>query len=293
MKREKAENLIRLISLLSTRKLKVGELAKLLNVQTKQIRRYYQVLDDLNLHVDEDLDGRSFIFSADKIQKALLEQEEKNWIYSIIKLHAPNHPFSTSIGHKLQQNACPLPQPEQLSDLRIADIFEKITRAIKQRTRIILLDYHSPSGTKTVSNRLVEPLEFLDDHRQLKAYEIASRKVKSFKIDRIGKVQRTEEPCTKNHNSISQTDPFGFSSTKFSLIELQLSPLAKDLLYENHPLARPYLVQNEKKYHYYSGPISNPIGVGRFILGLPGHVKVLKGEHLKEYLRLEIQKYDF
>jgi predicted DNA-binding transcriptional regulator YafY len=58
MKREKAENLIRLISLLSTRKLKVGELAKLLNVQTKQIRRYYQVLDDLNLHVDEDLDGR-------------------------------------------------------------------------------------------------------------------------------------------------------------------------------------------------------------------------------------------
>jgi hypothetical protein len=75
MKRKKAKNLIRQISPLSTRKHKVGELAKLLNVQTKQMRRYYQVLDDLDLHLDEDLDGRCFIFSNDKIHKALLGQE--------------------------------------------------------------------------------------------------------------------------------------------------------------------------------------------------------------------------
>jgi predicted DNA-binding transcriptional regulator YafY len=85
----------------------------------------------------------------------------------------------------------------------------------------------------------VEPLGFLDDHRQLKAYEIASRKVKSFKLEHIGRVKLSEEPCSKNHNSISQVDPFGFGGTKSSFIELHLSPPAKELLCENHPLARP------------------------------------------------------
>jgi len=293
MKREKAENLTRLISLLSTRKLKAAELAKLLNVQTKQIKRYFQVLDDLNLHVDEDLDGRCFIFGAEQIQKSELDQPEKLWLRSMIKIHADTHPFAAIVSHKLQQTPAPLPIHEQLTDHRIATNFDKITRAINAKVRIHLIDYHSPTGFQTQSTRLVEPLEFLDDHRQLKAYEIASRKVKSFKLDRIGEVKITEEPCIKKPSKNSQADPFGFSCSKYQLVNLKLSPLAKDLLCENYPLARPFISFNADSGHVYHGPMSNPIGIGRFILGLPGNIEIIEGAELKAYLKSEIQKYNF
>ncbi len=293
MKREKAENLIRLISLLSTRKLKVAELAKLLNVQTKQIKRYFLALEDLGFGVDEDLNGRCFIFGADQIQKAELDQNEKSWLRSVVKLHAPSHPFAAIVSHKLQESPIPLPIHEQLTDHRIATNFEKITQAINAKLRIQLIDYHSPTGVQTYSTRLVEPLEFLDDHRQLKAYELASRKVKSFKLDRIGDVKITEEVCIKKPPKKSQVDPFGFSSTKYQLVRLKLSPLAKDLLCENYPLSRPFLSADNEHGHFYHGPVSNPIGIGRFILGLPGHVEIIEGDALKTYLKLEIQKYSF
>jgi predicted DNA-binding transcriptional regulator YafY len=292
MKREKAENLIRLIGFLSTRKLKAGEIARLLNVQIKQVRRYFQTLEDLEIHVDEDLDGRCFLFGANKIQRSELDIQEKNWLTSMIKIHAPTHPFAASIANKLAEEPLPLPLPEQLTDARIAANFEKITSAIQTKVRIILQDYHSPRGAKITSNRLVEPLAFIDEHRQLKAYEVASRKVKSFKIDRIAKVKLTSEPCVKLSLSPSYADPFGFSHTKYQVVIIKLSPLAKDLMYETFLDSRKYIYEEQEAYHYH-GPMCNPIGIGRFILGLPGHTQIIEGEELRTYLNNELLKFNF
>lgn len=293
MKREKAENLIRLINLLSTRKLKIGELARILNVQTKQIKKYFVALEEIKLHVDEDLDGRCFIFGADKLHKSELEPQEKTWLTSLIYLHAPEHPLTAAIVHKLQVEQSPVPSAQQLTDVRLANNFHLINLALRQNQRIWIKNYHSPSGKKPLSDRLIEPIAFIDEHRQLKAYEIASRKVKSFKIDRMENVSITAEPCTKLPKYPSHHDPFGFSCTKYQMIVLKLSPLAKELMSENYPLSQPFLSLEAPDGHYYKGPISSPVGIGRFILGLPGHVKVEEGEELKGYLQEEIRKFNF
>jgi predicted DNA-binding transcriptional regulator YafY len=292
MKREKAENLIRLIKLLSTRKLKARELAKLLGVQTKQLKRYFISLEDLNLHVDEDLDGRCFLFGADSLQKSNLSDEEKVWLHTLVKIHAPAHPYTAAIAHKLQEIPEPLPLPEQLSDIRLAQNFELINQSLAENIQIVLIDYDSPSCNKVNANRLVEPLEFLDEHRQLKAYEIASRKIKTFKLDRIGQIKLTTVSCTKSISAKHLSDPFGLSGTKLEMVKLKLSPLAKNLMYEEYSLARIYLYEQEKVF-FYHGPICQPKGLGRFILGLPGHVKILEGESLKNYLKKEILKSSF
>jgi hypothetical protein len=44
---------------------------------------------------------------------------------------------------------------------------------------------------------------------------------------------------------------------------------------------------------FFIGPICDPKGLGRFILGLPGHTKVIKGEGLREHLKAAVLKFEF
>jgi predicted DNA-binding transcriptional regulator YafY len=290
--RRKAENLIRLIGFLSTRKLNIKEIAKLLEVETRQVKVYLDSLEDIAVSVDEDLNGRLFIFGADKLLQGELEATEKSLIRSTLLLHKPNHPLTAGIVNKLKEDQMPLPTLDELAQVRISDNFDKISKAIDHKRRIVLHRYHSPTGKKEHSDRLVEPIAFLDHHRLLKAYEISSRTVKSFKIDRIGEVEITDTPCSKSRKETLKMDPFGFSCEKTEIVKIRLSPLAKDLMSEELPQARPYLTEIKAEW-FFIGPICDPKGLGRFILGLPGHTQVINGEALREHLKAAVTKYEF
>ncbi|MCP9757252.1 WYL domain-containing protein [Lacihabitans sp. CCS-44] len=292
MKREKALNLIRLLDLLSLRSKTKGQLARILGVQVKQINRYYQDLENFGLHLDEDIDGHQFIFGADQIRKGILEDNEKEWICSIVQLHDPEHPFTQSIKQKLGRKDIPFPLPEQINDAKLGSNYDKICFAIAHNLQIELVNYHSPMSANPKALRLVEPIEFNGEHRQLQAYEVSSRKVKSFKIDRIELINLKETYCHKNGKRKRYTDPFGISSDKKQTVEIQLSQYARELIAENHPLTKPYLIVKNEVWYYY-GPICGSTGIGRFILGLPGHIEVIEGAELLTYLQKKVSEYSF
>ncbi|MCP9748794.1 YafY family protein [Lacihabitans sp. CS3-21] len=287
MARNKALNLIRLLDLLSLGTKTKAQLAATLQVGIPQINRYFQELESYHLCIDEDENKRQFIFGAEQVRKGLLLEAEKAWLCSLVALHAPGHPFSQSIQQKLSPRQLPFPLPHQIKDANLGSNYEAINFALRHNLQIELHHYHSPTSIETNPCRLVEPIAYLDQHRQLEAYDPAKSDVRIFKIDRIGRVQLLETTCQNPKKHKRYTDAFGFSGDKRKMVKIRLSPLAKVLLLEEHPMARPY-VSDEHNVTYFQGPICHPAGIGRFILGLPGHVKVLYGPELLAHLRSQV-----
>jgi hypothetical protein len=59
---------------------------------------------------------------------------------------------------------------------------------------------------------------------------------------------------------------------------------------EEHPNARPYMYINNRNQYYFKGEIAQLPGLGRFILGLPGEIKVEEGEEMKAYLKEQVSR---
>ena len=59
---------------------------------------------------------------------------------------------------------------------------------------------------------------------------------------------------------------------------------------EEHPNARPFMQIKNRNQYYFQGEIPHLPGLARFILGLPGEVKVEEGEEMKSYLKEQLEK---
>lgn len=287
MARNKALNLIKLLDLLSLGSKTKAQLAATLQVGIPQINRYFQELESYHLCIDEDENKRQFIFGAEEVRKGLLLETEKSWLSKLATLHAPGHPFTQSVQQKLSPRQLPFPLPHQIKDANLGSNYDTIDFALRHNLQIQIINYHSPKSPQANPCRLVEPIAFIDQHRQLEAYDPAKTAVRTFKIDRIERVQLLETVCQTARKKKRYTDAFGFSEDKRHTVKIRLSPLAKELLLEQHPMARPYILV-EKNATYFQGPICNNAGIARFILGLPGHVQVLYGPELFVYLKAQV-----
>jgi len=162
--------------------------------------------------------------------------------------------------------------------------------AIENKQQVLLRSYRSAHGDM-VRDRLVEPFEFTANFISIWAFDPESRKNKLFKTARIGKVSLTGKPAeyTDLHRS-APMDVFRISSEKTIPVVLELNLRAFNLLTEEYPLSAKYIEQKEDNLWLFSAHVCGYEGVGRFVMGLPGNVKILQPRGLKEYVRSEIKK---
>ena len=66
--------------------------------------------------------------------------------------------------------------------------------------------------------------------------------------------------------------------------------LAANLLTEEFPLASKYLSSVDETTFILSTEVGNFLGVGRFILGLPGEITIIYPQELKSYIIDKMQK---
>ncbi len=57
---------------------------------------------------------------------------------------------------------------------------------------------------------------------------------------------------------------------------------------EEHPNAQPFMTIKNRNQFYFEGEIPQLPGLARFILGLPGEVKLEEGEEMRSYLKEQI-----
>lgn len=168
---------------------------------------------------------------------------------------------------------------------------QKLSAAIRNKTQVYLRSYRS-SNSHTITDRKVEPFQYLPDYRAVWCYEYESNSCKQFKLARIHEVEPINLTWQmETSHKVHFTDAFRISSeTSKDNIKVRLSLKAWNLLSEEFPLSRNH-VREEKGTNLLEIPVAGYQGIGRFVMGLPGEVEVVGSEGFKEFLRGERKKF--
>jgi len=159
-----------------------------------------------------------------------------------------------------------------------------LKNAIKNKRQVILKNYRS-SHSENIRDRIIEPFDFSSNFVFVWCYDMESKSNKTFKIARIKDVIVTDKKWkSESKHKKFETDVFRMSGEKKIPIKLKLSLLAYNLLLEEFPLSEKYLKQNDINY-IFDGWVCNFNGAGRFILGLPGEIKIISPKELKGFLK--------
>ena len=262
----------------------VKQLSQLLECDERTLYRYRDLLSELGYTVELTDRNGWHLPAAKERHAADLTTEEIHLLRTALSSLPTSHPLKQSIQRKLFLKSELLPLSEELAEVRRARTVGLLQEAILHQRVVRLCNYLSVNSD-SISDRIVEPLEFDSDFSQLTAWEPSLGEIRHFKTARIPDVELLPRARTYQ-GSTPPTDLFGMDGEPFT-VKLQLSRRAYSLLAEEYPAARPYLQPVKDKHFPYRlvAEVRSHAAIGRFLLGLPGEVLVLEPASLLTYLR--------
>ena len=161
----------------------------------------------------------------------------------------------------------------------------RLRQAIDEKKQVTLVRYES-GNTMSISDRLVEPIKFSSNYRDVYAYEVSTGMTKVFKISRIGLVDISlaDWQHEDKHEKI-ETDCFRMAGKEDIPVTLKMTLKAKNLLIEEYPLASKYISYDGKDW-WFKGNVKDLAGVGRFVIGLADQMDIINSPALVNYLKI-------
>lgn len=159
----------------------------------------------------------------------------------------------------------------------------RLRQAIDEKKQVTLVRYES-GNTMSISDRLVEPIKFSSNYRDVYAYEISTGITKVFKISRIGlvDVSLAAWQYEDKHEKI-ETDCFRMAGREDIPVTLKMTLKAKNLLIEEYPLASKYISYDGKDW-WFRGNVKDLAGVGRFVIGLADQIELIESVELHRFI---------
>jgi predicted DNA-binding transcriptional regulator YafY len=273
----------------------VHKLAESLETDPRTIYRYFKLLEALGFEIEKK---HSKFRIVDRVENpndyafGTFNEEEIQFMNDLVSKSSKKNLLKDSILQKINIRSDFRQSVNQLFNANLGIYVDLIAQAIKDQNQVILRDYYSLSSD-SVSDRLVEPVAFNTNFDSIYALEVESKEMKMFKIERIGEILLTSRPFKYQsfHKPLEQ-GLFGFSGKNQFPVHLKLSKKAYQLMMEEYPDAKPFTYTKNRNQYFFEGKIPQLPGLARFILGLPGEIKVLEGEELKVYLREQLKKAD-
>ena len=288
----KLMRVLELIALLKGRGKTIGELAERFDMSERSIYRYLKLLEAVGFVVDKDFHNHYFIFtSEDEPGSTNFTIEETNILKELIRKGAFDSPMRNSLVKKLSLNSDIDDMPKVVLKLRVGNLIEKLSEAIKNKKQVVLKNYHSANSNE-IKDRLVEPFQFGTDYQSIIALDTGDKACKQFKLERIGEVMEMKKKFQfENLHQKTVSDIFGFLGDASTWITLKLTLRPYLLLREDYPLSIPYAEKTEEGYTFH-GPVANFDGVGRFVLGLMDEVEIAGPKSFQEFIRnkIDLQK---
>ncbi|GHB48644.1 helix-turn-helix transcriptional regulator [Mongoliitalea lutea] len=271
----------------------VHKLAELLQTDTRTVYRYFRLLEALGFEIEKKYGKFKIIDrveAPDKFAFGTFNDEEINFMQELFSKHGKKHLLKDAILQKITIRSDFHQSVNQLFNANLGVFVDQLASAIKHENQVILADYYSLSSD-SVSDRLVEPVAFNKNFDSVFAFEIESKEMKQFKIERIGEVQLTSKPFMYQqlHERLEQ-GLFGFTGKNQFEVVLKLSKKAFQLMMEEFPDAKPFTYTKNRNQYYFESKIPQLPGLARFILGLPGEIKIIEGEELKQYIQEQLDK---
>ncbi len=166
-----------------------------------------------------------------------------------------------------------------------------LLQAIKQQKQVVLQSYKS-GNSKNIRDRIVEPIDFTINYTGVWCYDTEDGVNKVFKASRIKHVQLLESFYSyKPKHKKGIIDIFRMQSFEPSAIILELSLVAYNLIIEEYPLSEKYISKVTDNLYRLECEVGNFLGVGRFVLGLPGEIQIIASEALKQYVQERLQLF--
>ena len=289
MEQPRVERTLRLMRLMSGNAyLTVEQLAKRLDTSTRSIYRYIDTFKTCGFAVEKIDDSIYRLISMPSgykdLQKLVYfsEEEARVLTYLIESLDETN-----SLKSSLYRKLCAVCDTKSIKEYsgtsKNAANVQALGNAMKDRKTVILKDYSS-SSSGTVRDRVVEPFEFTNNHINVWAYDCEKKDVRLFKIARIGWVDIL--PIDWQHedeHDKGYLDAFRMQGKAQTHVRLEMTLRAKNLLCEEFPLAEPDITEKDGKY-ILDTKVSKMEGVGRFVIGLMGDIRVLDSPELVAYI---------
>ena len=267
-----------LINLLKSKPAKsIRTFAKILEIDSRSVYRYFDLLRELGFQLEKDSFNRLSISDNVMEDGFMFTAEESVWLKELISTLGNGHPLRDGLLKKLYVNSEIKIQGQQLFKAHLSKLVEQANKAIQTKQQILLKKYYS-ANSQNIEDRLVEPIHFTDNYQHLVAYEVASTTIKHFHIERITDIVLLEKSFQfADQHRISETDVFGFGkSGQLHQIDLYLSLRAFVFLKEEYPLTIPFLKYIKKRDQYrLQVSVNNLAPVQRFVNGLAGEVVVI------------------
>lgn len=275
---------------------------KKLEITQRKFEEDIRVLKNLNLTIDyrssdntyaiipekgfKELDYLSPLSDSDRerIQSAMRFLSSKDQLYLNKKLD------SLYDFQKLGIRALRKPALEKIDRLEIA---------IKKEVCIILENYLSNSSVPR--NRIVEPFAVDANLDTLQAFDIESKSIRHFKLNRVERVtiQNNLPWKYKKEHHTKETDVFRIADDNKTMIHLELTMQGRNVLLDTFPQARKDIEPSSERniFNFESKVNDNFYGVTNFILGNSENVTVISPDSLKKHLKKRarkiIEKYEY
>ena len=173
-------------------------------------------------------------------------------------------------------------------------VIRDLHQAMRDKRQVCV--HYFSANTGQLDKRIVEPLDFTELHRYLIVYdEKAFVKITNLKTSRIQSVEILTKRCTQSPDSIKGIDVFDIACYKEQFeVVLDMTALAYRLMIEEYPRTEPcFETQNtEGGINYrFKVIVYNFLPISRFIMGLPGHVKIIAPNALVVDIQNKMKKF--
>lgn len=296
MDQPKIERLLRLIMLMAGKTdYTVEEIAHRLGITPRSVYRYIDTLRACRFVIDKK---RSNLYKLVKIpgvsvnfNKLIYFSEEEAFIInSLINALDGSNSIKANLQKKLSAIYSLASLAEVTMSKEMAQCIECLGYAIREHKKVILKAYES-ANSHTISDRIVEPFSFTTNYIDIWAYDLDKRENRTYKISRIESVEILDESWTnESHHRKFTTDCFRMSGESSIPVRLELSLRAKNLILEEYPLAARYLIQTEDSC-ILETMVQDLAGVGRFVIGLAGEIRIIDSPELEQYIREYTRKH--
>ena len=292
----KISKLLRLMKLLTGNVSRtIDSLAKELGITPRTVYRYIDTIREAGFVVNK-LYGN--VYAMGKVSRGLTDfkkliyftDEEAYLAAKMIEGIDNNNALKRDLQRKLASVYDCTSIANYIDNPANAANIEALNDAIKHKKQVELKGYASAHSDET-RDRVVEPFSFTANMIDVWAYDVEKAEPRMFKITRIHSVEETDTPWEfEDKHEVKKPDVFRMTGALKEPIVLELNTRAKSLLVEEFPLAERDLKREDGKW-ILSTTIHSVEGAGRFVIGLAGDIKVLKGKKLLDYIRKYDKKY--
>lgn len=261
-------------------------MASTLEVSERSIYRYFDLINQLGFEVKKISGGRFYI-EADENEGIPFTAQEVEYLTSMVRSVGKNSVLSEAVLQKIGHHTEHEVAARNIYDANLGKIIEQLSIAIQEKKQVMLVKYFS-ARSETVTDRLVEPMQFTDNYEAISAFEVSTEQNKYFNIERISEVRLLDSDMFfEDQHEFFKPDVFGFQGKEMDKeVEFEMSLRASLLLKEEYPMARAYIkaLPGGKRF-VFKAKVQAYEGPARFVKGFADDVSIIGSEAFIQFLR--------